>query len=109
MDVICDVPIYFCLPELMSGRRPFKEMTIMVMPEASVDKNNRPVSWKHEIRFAGQIADMQSIPQTGGMHGLSDMNLRLRMAAFDGGHVPAARCRVVNVWQFRRLSGSGLF
>jgi len=31
----------FFMPELLAGSRPFEEMTIMLMPEATVDENHR--------------------------------------------------------------------
>ncbi len=69
----------------------------MLMPEATMHKDDRLVPGKDEIGFPGQMFRMQSITQTSRMHCFADQQLRLCVAAPDCSHIPAAGCCVVNV------------
>jgi len=41
-------------PEIRAGRRPFKEVTLVPVPEASLDKQHRPVTVQQNVRLARQ-------------------------------------------------------
>lgn len=75
----------------------------MTMPEAAIHHDDRPVARKDEIRFPWQVLHMQTVAQPKRVQRLADQQLRLRMAAFDSSHIPAAGMCVVNV---RHTSGS---
>jgi hypothetical protein len=107
--VIRDVPVDFGSPELLAGPRPLEQMAIMVMPEAAVHKNNGFVFWEYEVWFAWEVAVMQAVSKTCRMHRFPYLILRFRMAAFNSGHIFAARSLVVNVRQIRRLSSAASF
>ena len=59
------VAVDFGFPELGPGRRPFKQVAVVAVPEAAVRLNYRPVLRKNQIRLAGQILHMQpeTVPQ----------------------------------------------
>ena len=97
--VISDIPAQLFTPERLPGTGPPEQMTVMLMPEAAMHEDYRPVAWKNEVWFSRQVLCMQAIPQAGGMHGLTNLQLRLRVRAPDCRHVAAAGLRVVNVSQ----------
>lgn len=78
-------------------------MAVVVMPEAAVYKNNRPVLRENKVRLSRKITNMQPVPQSCGMHGFSDLQLRLCVTAFDGSHISASRLGIVNVRQSGRF------
>jgi hypothetical protein len=57
-QIICYIDVQFGLPELPAAPRPFKQVAFMFMPEASIDKNNRPVAWKNKVRVSRQASVM---------------------------------------------------
>ena len=57
-------------------------MTVVTMPEASVDENNGTISWKHKIGFAEKLPFMQPKPETASMQTGADNKLRLGVSGF---------------------------
>lgn len=60
------IPIEFGGPELTIRFGSVSESaTRMPMPETAMDKDNRSISWQHNVRLARQVAAVQakSIPE----------------------------------------------
>lgn len=76
----------------------------MLMPETAIHEDHGSIARQHQVRFSRQILCMQPVAKSGRMQGLSDLQFRAGMAAFNGRHIPATRGSVVNVCQ-----GSGSF
>ncbi len=81
-------------------------MAVVLMPEASVDEDERPPAWKHEVGFTGQVFCVQPVAKPCRMKGRPDLPLGFGVAAFNGSHIPAAGGRVMNVSQRSRGSAS---
>ena len=54
---------------------------LVAVPEAAVDEADCAVFWEDEIRFPGQVLPVKSVPETAGMKGLAQGELRLRILA----------------------------
>lgn len=77
-------------------------MAVMLMPEAAVNENNRPVSGEDKIGLPGKLFCMQPVAQPGRMERFADQQLRSGIPSFNSRHIPAAGRCVVNV---RHTSG----
>lgn len=77
------------LPELRSGcRNGCKPAAFMPMPEAPVDKNYRPISWKDDVGSTGEVARMKSVPQPDCMQRTPQLNFRFGVLSPDARHHP---------------------
>ena len=76
----------------------------MHVPEASMDKHNRPASGKYQIRFARQRLPVQTIAQPGRVQDAAHAHLRRRVASPDMRHVVAALFGSVDVRQTLRIA-----
>lgn len=63
------------------------------MPEAAVDEDDRAPALHHNIRPAGQTADVEPIADTEGSEGTADCQFRAGVLAADRRHVRAAAGR----------------
>ena len=63
------VGLDFLAPEILPGRWPAEEMTIMPVPEAPMNKNNGMVARENQIGTAGQVFPVQSKPESFPMKG----------------------------------------
>jgi hypothetical protein len=106
--VVRDITVNFGLPEIFPRRGPSEQVAGVVMPETAIYEHDRPVSGKHEVRFPRQLFRVKAETKPRAVQCLANGKLRLRMAAFDGSHVPASRWGIVNVCQdqaaFRRCA-----
>lgn len=58
------------------------------MPEAAMDKDDRPVFWKHDVRFSGEFLVVEPEPVTGSVKERPHEHLGLCILALDSAHVP---------------------
>lgn len=85
--VAMNVASEFCLPEFDIGSRHGGTLAaLMSMPEAPVNKYDRPILRKHEIRRSGQLSIMQSITQSLPMKKTSDQHFGARVLPANAGH-----------------------
>lgn len=66
-DIVIHVTPDLGPPELIAGSGPFKEMAIMLMPEATIHKHDRPITREDEVRLSGQVLTVQPIAKTRGV------------------------------------------
>lgn len=79
------------LPELWSAFRYICVLASrMAMPEAPVNKYDRPVFWKNDIWFARQGRHVEPKPVPHPMQQGSHDQFRLRIPGTNPGHVPTA-------------------
>jgi hypothetical protein len=60
------VALNLFLPKCSVAARPFKQMTVMPVPEAPIDKNNGAVARKHYVWTAGQMFRVKPIAEPEG-------------------------------------------
>jgi hypothetical protein len=53
----------FISPKLRIRIRPFKQVTIVPMPEATIYKNDGFVFGEHKVWFSGQVPHMKTIAE----------------------------------------------
>jgi len=78
-------------PKLVVGRRKAPLRTVVAVPEAPMDKNDCPVAWEDDVRFAGQIFPVQAKPVAEPMEKTSYDALRSGIAASHATHQTASR------------------
>lgn len=60
LHVTLDIARELRMPILRAAARPFGQRAArMLMPEASVDLDRHPVTWKHNVRRSWQVGSMQ--------------------------------------------------
>jgi hypothetical protein len=79
-----------CFPELFSRPRPLEQVAVVTMPEATVDENDRTVSWKNQIGLAGKPLVVEFVSEASGVKAASYCQLRLGVNRLDRSHVTAA-------------------
>lgn len=67
--VTCSVGLDLLAPEILPGRWPAKEMTIMPVPEAPMNEENGMMAGENQIGTAGQVLPVQSEPKSFPMKG----------------------------------------
>ncbi len=106
-DISFPVTPDFFSPELRTAGRPLEQVTIVAMPEATINLDNCSVFGKYQIRFARQIPGMQAKTEAPGMKGFSDQNFRFGVLASDTRHHSTAGILGDNIHNrgkpFRRL------
>ena len=80
----------------------------MAMPEASVDKDDRPIFSQHNVGCAGQTFHVYAVAETAGEEVAAHHHLGLRIAASDALHASVAlfRCQSVRHGGHYALSAS---
>lgn len=68
-------------------------MAIMTVPETSMGKENRPVSWKNDIGLSWQGALMEPEPETCRVQSASQYEFRFGVFTPDARHHPATHFR----------------
>lgn len=61
----------------------------MPMPETAMNEYHGLVLGENQIRFPGEIFDMQAVAETGSMESFAENKLGLGIFAPDAGHHPA--------------------
>lgn len=85
---------YLMTPEVnICFRQPVIFATLMTMPEATIDENNRLVFLKHNVRRAGQFGIIDTIAQTSGEKILPHNHFRLSILSLDSSHAVATLLR----------------
>lgn len=79
----------------------------MTVPEAAMYEDGRAVSWQHDIRLAGQLADMQAEPEPLSVQKASHQDFRFRVLPPDAGHHPASGCSIYHVRHGVQVKASG--
>lgn len=89
--VAIDISLEFLHPELLVGSRGGCVTTTFVsMPETTVNEHHRPVLREHDIRDAGQLFDMKSIPKPLGKKNGTKCPFRPSVLSADARHHAAA-------------------
>ena len=89
--IVGDVAFEFFLPEgFVSSRHMSGAAFFVLMPEAAVDKNHRPVFRQNDVRLAGQGADVFAEAVSGAVQHGADKHFRFRVFAPDSRHIPAS-------------------
>ena len=100
------VPLHLPLPELSIGLRQYIVFaSLMPVPEASIDKDARPVSPQHDVRFPRQSLVIEPISEPMTPEILTHYNFRLRarspyrchvlMSLLWGHNVGESRCYIL--------------
>ena len=69
----------------------------MAMPKTAINKDNCVVAWQYNIRFSGQIADIQPEPKTLTMQQAANQLLRLGILSLDTCHHATSGSGIDNV------------
>lgn len=80
----------FLFPEVAAGRRPAKEMAVVAVPKAAVNKNYRAVARKNDVWFTRQTARMETVAEAIAVKPVAHGDFRAGVDAADAGHHPAA-------------------
>jgi len=87
----------FLFPESFAGSWPFKKMTLMSMPETTMNEYNSIISWKHKVWLAWKIFIIKSEAVSTGMNTFADQKFKLGICPADSSHHPTARRSVNNI------------
>jgi len=82
----------FLFPEFSMCSWPPEQVTPVSMPEAAIDQDDSPVSWKYKIRLARQSGDVPPVPETGCMQPAAHKAFGSGTGTADARHHPAADC-----------------
>jgi hypothetical protein len=88
--VILRVPVDLRSPEKSIRPRPLKEVALVLVPQAAVNKDNCAKLWKHEIGRPRQVPSMKPVSETKREETLADQSLRFSVFAPDAGHAIVA-------------------
>lgn len=77
-------------PEFGVGLRPLKELTFVLVPKATVHKDDSLVLVEYQIRAPWQTPLMKPIAESQSKQSLSDQSLGLCVLAPNAGHAVAA-------------------
>ena len=70
----------------------------MPVPEATVNKNDRPVFLQYQIGLTGQALIVQPVTVATSEQTLAHHNFRLRVFSADSRHIAAAGSWSMNIW-----------
>lgn len=97
------VAVNFRLPESRVGLRHHKlTASFMPMPEATVDKDSRPVFAHHDIRLSRHTPDVEPVPVSMCPQPFPDQQFRLRRLATDMRHTAVTLCRCKDIGHINR-------
>ncbi len=74
-------------PEFRARSGKLEKRTMMAVPETAMHEDGRPISRKHQVRAARQVAGMQPEAQAGCVKTAAKDQFRLRVAAADADHI----------------------
>lgn len=94
-----DIPGNLFAPELFPGLRPFEQITVMAVPEATIHEDHSMVFRKDQIRLARQSFQAKTIAKTAGIQPAANYQLRLCIPAMYRSHIPATGFFVMNISQ----------
>lgn len=106
--VACDIAAELRLPPLTTVRRRRAVLTTLVpMPEASVDKDDRFVFAQHYVGLAGKFPSVNTETKTKAMQQRADAHLGIRIFSANATHIPRAAffCNPIFVHAFRAHGG----
>jgi hypothetical protein len=95
--VALPVLLNFISPKFHARGRPFEEVTVVTVPEATLSKQHGMKAWKREIRFAGEIGPMELKTESAPVEAAPQNDFRPSIPPADAGHHPAANSRRNNV------------
>lgn len=84
--IACSVRVEFLLPKIDSGCRGCRKFAAMPVPEATMDENDSPTTWKNEVRSTWQALYVQAIPVPEPVKGPPYYHFRRRIGMSDGSH-----------------------
>ena len=93
-------------PEFLACARQPEKWTGVPVPEAPVHEDRSTVFRQDQIRATGNLLRVQPEPEAQPVQSAADQTLRLRVAAPDTSHHPAAGRRVDDINQLRAPFGS---
>ena len=93
VEIPLDVPVELPVPEFAVGTGSSTPWTIVLMPEATVDKNHLLVSGKYEIRGSRKIPTVQSKSESESMRDFANSNFRRRVATSYATHQSTSLAR----------------
>lgn len=69
----------------------------MAMPVATMDEDHEPVFRQYNVGPAGQVLDVQPVPEAACVQVAADLDLGARVLAPNAGHHARARCSINNI------------
>ena len=97
--VTCSISHDFYAPKILPTLWPAEQRTIMPVPEAAVDENDRSMLMQNYIRSTRKFLVVKPEAEPPSVKPAPDHHFWLRVTALDSGHVPAAGFAVVDVSQ----------
>ena len=82
-DFVGELALFEDEPERTACGRYGRELAVMRMPEAAVDKDNGTKAAKNQVRRPRKLSVVQSIPQTEAVEGFAHLEFRSRIALTD--------------------------
>src|SRR5690606_29229870 len=74
-DITLDIALDLLLPEFGARRRHPKQMTVVAVPEATMDENGRAITWQHNIGLSGHVFRVKTKPKPGRRQRLANNQL----------------------------------
>ena len=90
VDIPLDIPVEFPIPEFAVGTWSSTPWTIVLVPEAAVNKNHLLVSGKYKIRSSRKIPAVQSKSESESMRDFANSNFRRCVATSHATHQSTA-------------------
>lgn len=93
----------FRLPEIRTSRGEMKHGAVVPMPEATVDEDNGPVLWEHQVRTPRKAAILQPVAQATCMQSATHHHFGFGIPAADTAHIALTLLRSVDVRHHRAV------